>query len=644
MLEAQGTATVATTATLTISGTVTVDSSASVTVQGTLGVENAGDLENQGTVNIDNGGTLSNNGNLDDLGTLVTYGTITNASALTVQTNAELEAFGDLTVAGGAAVDDFGTLIVALPGLLDIFGTVTVEPGSGYSPLGTVIIESGGALDILSVSAPSFGDLSAPSITYGTPSTTISGYLDSNVSGVKVPAGEIVQVTLAGVTQDATLDDNDDFTTTFATGALGVSSSPYTISFSYGGDAAFTSASSASTLTVNPATPVFTDLSAPTIIAGTPSTNITGSLAANAGSQLVPADETVQISVGGVTQDATLGADDSFSATFSTGSLPVSGSPYGIEFAYAGDSNFTNATGGSTLIAVPNVITLSAGSSLSSAIEQADSNVYLSNIIDLGSGTYSAAGSSGGISIPSANPDKKLAIVGAGPDATIITGESQNRVFSVDGNVTFKGLTIKDGMVDASGDNGTTEMGGGVYITSGQVTMSSVAVTGNRVLGGVGNPIRGNGGNALGGGVYMAAGTLSLNDCKISTNLATGGVGGAGDGGNAEGGGIYLAKGELSIQDTSINNNRASGGVGGSSLLGHSGGNAEGGGAYLENPSATLNWFSITLRSDVAQGGSGGGGPHDFVYYASGGNGGSAMAGALSGQRVDEPRIGRHAD
>jgi hypothetical protein len=42
-----------------------------------------------------------------------------------------------------------------------------------------------------------------------------------------VPAGEAVQVTLNGVTESAILDGSDNFSTTFATGSLGVAGSPY---------------------------------------------------------------------------------------------------------------------------------------------------------------------------------------------------------------------------------------------------------------------------------------------------------------------------------------------------------------------------------------------------------------------------------
>ncbi len=99
---------------------------------------------------------------------------------------------------------------------------------------------------------PAFGSLNAPIITYGAASTTITGSLISKVIGENVPAGETVAVTLHGVTQNATLDSNQDFSTTFATGSLAASGSPYTISFDYGGDPTFKAITGTSTLTVQP--------------------------------------------------------------------------------------------------------------------------------------------------------------------------------------------------------------------------------------------------------------------------------------------------------------------------------------------------------------------------------------------------------
>jgi uncharacterized repeat protein (TIGR03803 family) len=193
------------------------------------------------------------------------------------------------------------------------------------------------------LSLPSFSGLSAPTITYGTASTTIAGQLQSG-SAQPVPPGEKVAITLGAATQDATLDSMGDFAATFDTSSLAVSGSPYTITFSYPGDASFSAVSASSTLTVTQAAPSFTGLSAPAITYGTATTTISGQLQSNS-TQLVPAGETVQVTLHGVTQQAVLDSGDNFTATFDTSTLGVSGSPYPITFSYAGDSNFATASG-----------------------------------------------------------------------------------------------------------------------------------------------------------------------------------------------------------------------------------------------------------------------------------------------------------
>jgi RHS repeat-associated protein len=100
--------------------------------------------------------------------------------------------------------------------------------------------------------ATSFTNRSAPVIIYGTGSTTVSGQLQAVGGEHVIPSGETVQVTLGGVTQNATLQSDDSFSTSFATNTLGVVVPPYTISFLYNGDGNFNPTSATSTLTVTP--------------------------------------------------------------------------------------------------------------------------------------------------------------------------------------------------------------------------------------------------------------------------------------------------------------------------------------------------------------------------------------------------------
>jgi hypothetical protein len=79
------------------------------------------------------------------------------------------------------------------------------------------------------------------SIVYGTASVTVTGHLNGNGSQ-NIPAGEDVYVTLGSVTQAAPLDANDNFSTTFNTGQLPPTSTPYSLTFLYNGYAKFAAA------------------------------------------------------------------------------------------------------------------------------------------------------------------------------------------------------------------------------------------------------------------------------------------------------------------------------------------------------------------------------------------------------------------
>ena len=186
---------------------------------------------------------------------------------------------------------------------------------------------------------PAFSSLSGPSIAYGTAATTLSGKISL------VPDGESVSITLGGVQQTATVTAGA-FSSSFNTSALGVASSPYTITYAYAGDANLAAANNASkTVTVAKATPVFGGLSGPTIAYGTATTTLSGTLS------LAPDGETVSITVNGSKQTVAL-AGGAFSATFNTAALAVAGSPYTITYAYTGDANLMPASNASKTLTV----------------------------------------------------------------------------------------------------------------------------------------------------------------------------------------------------------------------------------------------------------------------------------------------------
>jgi hypothetical protein len=96
----------------------------------------------------------------------------------------------------------------------------------------------------------------------------------------------------------------------------------------------------------------FTNLSDATVTAGTPSATVSGHL--DGGGQLVPAGETVRVTLNGVTQNAALDGGDNFSTTFATAGLSPAASPYTVAYGYGGDAAFAaaSATGRLTVNAV----------------------------------------------------------------------------------------------------------------------------------------------------------------------------------------------------------------------------------------------------------------------------------------------------
>lgn len=103
---------------------------------------------------------------------------------------------------------------------------------------------------------------------------------------------------------------------------------------------------------INAATPAFSNLTSPTIAAGTATVTLSGHLAAGS---VLPSGNSVAITLNGVTQNALVDGSGNFSASFATGALPAG--TYAVTFAFAGDgANFLAAPNGSgalTVTAVP---------------------------------------------------------------------------------------------------------------------------------------------------------------------------------------------------------------------------------------------------------------------------------------------------
>lgn len=115
--------------------------------------------------------------------------------------------------------------------------------------------------------------------------------------------------------------------------------------WSFPGNENYKPASGSVGVAITKATAAFSDLSSPSIVTGTASTTLSGKITLET---LVPTGS-VSITLNGVTQNATIQSDGSFSSSLATGSLtPVTGG-YGISYSYAGDNNFNPASDSGTL-------------------------------------------------------------------------------------------------------------------------------------------------------------------------------------------------------------------------------------------------------------------------------------------------------
>jgi hypothetical protein len=109
----------------------------------------------------------------------------------------------------------------------------------------------------------------------------------------------------------------------------------------------YNAAASSTTRTVLKATPLFDNLTVATIAKGSETATVAGHI--SYGPLTPPAGETVSIALNGTTQAATIGDGGSFSAVFTTASLPVAVTPYAIRYMYSGDRNFNAAVGSGSI-------------------------------------------------------------------------------------------------------------------------------------------------------------------------------------------------------------------------------------------------------------------------------------------------------
>jgi len=263
--------------------------------------------------------------------------------------------------------------------------------------------------------------------------------------------------------------------------------------------------------------------------------------------------------------------------------------------------------------------------------------------------TISVAGT---ISLTQPLPDlsSDMTIDGLGMSQTTITRSGsapEFRIFTKTGGAaTIRRLTISGG-VDrgASGTPALGGVGGGIRSNAGPLTLDSVQVSSNQVIGGnafgfgllsstngggifsfhaltlinsevvnnlaIGGDGTVGGGRSFGGGIF-AAGPLTITNSNISHNSSTGGYSSGGRGGNSHGGGIYMLPAgqpgltaEAVITGSTISDNRSTGGAG--TYVGPlAGGVATGAGVETEGGTVTLRLSRSVISNNVATAGNGG--------------------------------------
>jgi len=158
-------------------------------------------------------------------------------------------------------------------------------------------------------------------------------------------------------------------------------------------------------------------------------------------------------------------------------------------------------------------------------------------------------------------------VLGAGKTVTTINGSGFETVVTatnVNSAAKFDGFTITNG----GNGSGLSSLGGGIYLSNGDLTISNCRITGNTISGTF----------AYGGGVYCTSGSsATIEDCDITLNTSK------------YGGGIYINSCAPTISNCQITDNTATG-------------DAHGGGIYLTSSSSSGLIIDCTISDNNGSG------------------------------------------
>ncbi len=241
----------------------------------------------------------------------------------------------------GASADlSAATAIIGSDGIAQVTATANAIVGSYTATASGLGTTSTASFSLKNLVALTFSGLSEPSITYGS-TATFSGTLSN---GNQAPQGsnESVLVTVAGISEPATIGTGGAFRVTLNTASLFVSSTPYSVTFSYASDGTFGSANTTGTLTINPAPLTITATSASKVY----------------GADLPALTLTYSGFVNGETADSLTIAPTL--STVATATSPVVPGGYAITAAGAFDANYAIAYEAGTLTVTPAPLTVTA--------------------------------------------------------------------------------------------------------------------------------------------------------------------------------------------------------------------------------------------------------------------------------------------
>ena len=355
---------------------------------------------------------------------------------------------------------------------------------------------AGSDVQLNGVSTTFSGLTASQTITYGTATIDVAGTLSSSTPiPTPIPAGEDVTVTIDGAGTTAVVGAGGSFTAMIDTATLAASATPYTIAYDYAGDANFQAASdSATTLTVNKATPVITWSTPGGITLAGFGSNGTGwtTQSRNPGIPLIGGDVLTLTNGGSFEGSAAwfntpVSTTGSFTASFTyTDAISFLSGGDGIAFVLQNDPRGTAAIGG-TGGDLGYGEGLGSGGSLIQPSVAYEINVYNGHtqgtnfVTDGSTGTYNATGA---VNVASGDPIKVTLVYDAAAetlteflvDAT--TGSDYTHTYTgIDLPSTLGGSTAILGFTGGSGGYTSTQTIGNFSFTPGITYGTALSAT-----------------------------------------------------------------------------------------------------------------------------------------------------------------------